>query len=359
MKRLLFLVFVLLFPAFPLANVALADQCLSQFPDSMWSNGIPANLPTGPDLILTAQSASYTNTLGKTLSIANKYDPSMNVGTMPSLVFSDYLYSNNPVSLNFKVTSQTVISYTYTYLGASCSERTIHASGHFNFQVITPIEMTDASYEAESLNAFDLVKASSFGNGPLNFLQKDFLKLGLKPLVELIDQTKNQPLKLIKPDFYPQQVTWPNSPDVPKYNSGFDPGETSPYELIYVLYAQHGIDIRGLFLQDRILGIFQDGCAVSNASGTASQWQPSPIFKEFFFVYFLKPVSTCKSTILVKNLNGKWLNVGDEYIQSPVIGPLTKSPAKNTSITITCIKGKLTKQVTGINPICPAGYKKK
>ncbi len=27
--------------------------------------------------------------------------------------------------------------------------------------------------------------------------------------------------------------------------------------------------------------------------------------------------------------------------------------------TITCIKGKLTKKVTGINPICPAGYKKK
>jgi hypothetical protein len=358
MKRLLFLVFVLLFPALPLANVALADQCLSQFPDSMWSNGIPANLPTGPDLILTAQSASYTNTLGKTVSIANKYDPSMNGGTMP-LAFSDYLYSNSPVSLNFKVTSQTVISYTYTYLGANCSERTIHASGHFNFQVITPIEMTDNSYETESLNVFDLTKASTFGNVPLNFLQRDFLKLGLKPLVELISQTKNQPLKLIKPDFYPQRVTWPNSPEVPKYNSGFDPGETLPMELIYGLYAQHGIDIRYGFFQGSILGIFQDGCAVSNQSGTASPWQPSPIFREDSFVYFLKPISTCKATILLQNLNGKWLHVGDEYIQSPVTSPSTKSPTKIASTTITCIKGKLTKQVTGINPSCPAGYKKK
>jgi hypothetical protein len=36
--------------------------------------------------------------------------------------------------------------------------------------------------------------------------------------------------------------------------------------------------------------------------------------------------------------------------------------AKNTvtkKTTITCIKGKLTKKETGINPKCPAGYKKK
>lgn len=31
----------------------------------------------------------------------------------------------------------------------------------------------------------------------------------------------------------------------------------------------------------------------------------------------------------------------------------------NKKITITCIKGKTTKKVTGINPICPSGYKKK
>jgi hypothetical protein len=27
--------------------------------------------------------------------------------------------------------------------------------------------------------------------------------------------------------------------------------------------------------------------------------------------------------------------------------------------TITCIKGKVTKKVVGVNPKCPAGYKKK
>ncbi len=33
--------------------------------------------------------------------------------------------------------------------------------------------------------------------------------------------------------------------------------------------------------------------------------------------------------------------------------------SKNQKTTITCIKGKLTKRVTGINPKCPTGYKKK
>jgi hypothetical protein len=37
----------------------------------------------------------------------------------------------------------------------------------------------------------------------------------------------------------------------------------------------------------------------------------------------------------------------------------TTTAAKVTSKTITCVKGKLTKKVTALNPVCPAGYKKK
>ena len=45
---------------------------------------------------------------------------------------------------------------------------------------------------------------------------------------------------------------------------------------------------------------------------------------------------------------------------SPTPVPVVAKPtttAKKT--TITCVKGKTTKKVTGINPKCPAGYKKK
>ena len=36
-----------------------------------------------------------------------------------------------------------------------------------------------------------------------------------------------------------------------------------------------------------------------------------------------------------------------------------KAAASKKPITITCIKGKLTKKVTAVNPKCPSGYKKK
>ena len=38
---------------------------------------------------------------------------------------------------------------------------------------------------------------------------------------------------------------------------------------------------------------------------------------------------------------------------------VAKLAAANKKITITCVKGKLTKKVTSIKPVCPSGYKKK
>jgi hypothetical protein len=39
--------------------------------------------------------------------------------------------------------------------------------------------------------------------------------------------------------------------------------------------------------------------------------------------------------------------------------PATTSTSATKQITITCVKGKTTKKVTGTKPTCPAGYKKK
>ena len=37
----------------------------------------------------------------------------------------------------------------------------------------------------------------------------------------------------------------------------------------------------------------------------------------------------------------------------------TKEEAAKKKTTIVCVKGKLTKKITGVNPKCPSGYKKK
>ena len=43
-------------------------------------------------------------------------------------------------------------------------------------------------------------------------------------------------------------------------------------------------------------------------------------------------------------------------LPTPTVQPVTQAQKK---ITITCIKNKMTKLVTGVKPVCPAGYKKK
>jgi hypothetical protein len=44
---------------------------------------------------------------------------------------------------------------------------------------------------------------------------------------------------------------------------------------------------------------------------------------------------------------------------TPPVSSQTQSPVAQVKKTITCVKGKLTKKVTAVNPKCPAGYKKK
>jgi len=46
-------------------------------------------------------------------------------------------------------------------------------------------------------------------------------------------------------------------------------------------------------------------------------------------------------------------------IDNPYVEPKSNSAGFNNKITITCIKGKTTKKVTGITPKCPKGFKKK
>ena len=50
----------------------------------------------------------------------------------------------------------------------------------------------------------------------------------------------------------------------------------------------------------------------------------------------------------------------EKYVaDNPYIEPKTKNTGFNNKITITCVKGKSTKKVSGINPKCPAGFKKR
>ena len=52
-------------------------------------------------------------------------------------------------------------------------------------------------------------------------------------------------------------------------------------------------------------------------------------------------------------------NVVDNVVALPTTTTTTTVPSVSAKVTITCVKGKVTKSVTGSNPVCPLGYKKK
>jgi hypothetical protein len=59
--------------------------------------------------------------------------------------------------------------------------------------------------------------------------------------------------------------------------------------------------------------------------------------------------SACISTV----------TLGDFKAEVAVAVSQAKAMAVMRTTTITCVKGKLTKKITAVNPKCPAGYKKK
>jgi hypothetical protein len=77
------------------------------------------------------------------------------------------------------------------------------------------------------------------------------------------------------------------------------------------------------------------------------------------------------------NASGEWITLGKygftfssprlrvKLTQEKVAAPATNAVqssqpvAKNNKATITCTKGKIRKKITGVNPKCPTGYRKK
>jgi hypothetical protein len=72
--------------------------------------------------------------------------------------------------------------------------------------------------------------------------------------------------------------------------------------------------------------------------------------------FTLLSVGTCKSRLNQAG-DGTWEPASPVDIVFEVLPARAQTVVKKT--TITCIKGKVTKKVTAVKPVCPAGYKKK
>jgi secreted trypsin-like serine protease len=117
---------------------------------------------------------------------------------------------------------------------------------------------------------------------------------------------------------------------------------------------------------------------VPGGPSTCSGDSGSPFyFKENETYYYLGPLSNGLGGI--PNCSGKpWADSkmymgsvaaydyvdliaeAEKYVaENPYVEPKSKSAGFNNKITITCVKGKTTKKISGSTPKCPAGYKKR
>ena len=79
----------------------------------------------------------------------------------------------------------------------------------------------------------------------------------------------------------------------------------------------------------------------------------------------LGPDATFTFTVTAVNSKGSAASAVSNAVSyaSPTTVPPTTTTTTTTvpptKLTITCVKGKVTKKVTAVSPVCPAGYKKK
>lgn len=109
---------------------------------------------------------------------------------------------------------------------------------------------------------------------------------------------------------------------------------------------------------------FKDGCAKVSYLGDRPDWEKNFPSTYRYANNYLPPFEFIKSGVCIGELYS-YANEGDllpfligtiEY-KVQISSSTSKPGTKSKKTTITCIKGKVTKKVTGQPPKCPAGYK--
>ena len=146
-----------------------------------------------------------------------------------------------------------------------------------------------------------------------------------------------------------------------------------PYETVKILFDM-ALSLSGKKKYNMTIHVLQLPGGPSTCSGDSG----SPFYvKENETFFYLGPLSNGIGGI--PNCSGKpWtdskmymgsvatydyinlISEAEKYVaDNPYVEPKTASTGFNNKTTVTCVKGKTTKKVTGLTPKCPKGFKKK
>ena len=311
MKKILSVVFCILSSSIFYATNANAQQmCFFEVPDSAWNNGEPTQVT----------SKLNFNLVGKRTS------------NVPLLAISNLTYEG--------ITFIT----TYEYSGTECSTRLIKVFGNTNgIEVIyksiedwkTNIRKSAKNFEAEKMNIDTVDKVVTKINNSVvtlkvNGKNGNYQTDRTAVLSEMTDikalTSALQQLAFINDQIYGQSNNYLTILQS-KGDCVFYPTTASNYDGLRDGIKTVGIS--GRFASSLKFETLKD-CNIKILLASPSTWGGG--------------LDTMKTGL-----------TGFIQLTDVVFRPQLSAPSKAT---INCIKGKLTKKVTAVNPKCPAGYKK-
>ena len=324
---------------------AYAGQCLSQFPDSAWSKGEPKEIPPllNRDLVRTKKVVTR---------IADQWQLPISEPTFGiDDITSEYL--NNTRTEYIRKFGYTETKYpvlvTFEYQGSSCTTRKVEVSGgSVTYRPFTQVEFSNT------------VAVKNFFT---NYQNDDFLKVQKKvdavtELSKLLITTQSAPIK------------------ISSTNTSVDESFAWWLGLEKNMYPVIGYPTLSVFSED--------GCLTNAYSKNAKFYSEidsklTVVEKTFYQrdlggwfdqIEFSQGKKICKlrvSTSFGRSFQNYMNKVepaqlyGYVWVENNLPAPIatnskTPTPTPSPKKTITCMKGKASKKVTGSNPKCPSGY---
>ena len=324
---------------------AYAGQCLSQFPDSAWSKGEPKEIPPllNRDLVRTKKVVTR---------IADQWQLPISEPTFGiDDITSEYL--NNTRTEYIRKFGYTETKYpvlvTFEYQGSSCTTRKVEVSGgSVTYRPFTQVEFSNT------------VAVKNFFT---NYQNDDFLKVQKKvdavtELSKLLITTQSAPIK------------------ISSTNTSVDNSFAWWLGLEKNMYPVIGYPTLSVFSED--------GCLTNAYSKNAKFYSEidsklTVVEKTFYQrdlggwfdqIEFSQGKKICKlrvSTSFGRSFQNYMNKVepaqlyGYVWVENNLPAPIatnskTPTPTPSPKKTITCMKGKASKKVTGSNPKCPSGY---
>lgn len=353
-KRLIIAVSLLL-SLFPASNAQARDQCLAQFPDSTWSKGFPSRSFLGLNTELVLNSAivelDATTDLTNVTSVVKAGSNDIFYGAN-SKVLAGQVWSGSageisaarskvgslitePENIDAFLKKFTILptnatqvipfalfdvnknskprvlplTVTFQYAGKNCATRNIVIPTTIDMLPVQFKNLNDAGYLD---GAFQEDHKIAFGLINYNFQQLNDMRDAFKRTVEYLNQTEQNPIKVKRKSAY--IINWGKIPG----NGWTRTGTWYSY----------------------------DGCLIDSQGS--------------------KPVNALGSDTRMKSEQGKckvefnWRNTRNPSVWFYADAYMTlEDLSKPAQTTITCVKGKISRKVTAINPKCPSGYKLK